>query len=98
MAPVLASEVTRWLAEGFGGVIRAADDSCGGSWGIIASTSRCVPEFHWRQVSRRLILTGESMRRAIQVSEERARRTGTSQGPDCDGNGARMIREREGSV
>ncbi len=27
MAPVLASEVTRWLAEGFGGVIRAADDS-----------------------------------------------------------------------
>jgi hypothetical protein len=28
MAPVLASEVTRWLAEKFGGIIRAAD----GSW------------------------------------------------------------------
>jgi len=27
MAPVLASEVTRWLAEQFGGIIRAADDS-----------------------------------------------------------------------
>jgi hypothetical protein len=27
MAPVLASEVTRWLAEKFDGVIRAADDS-----------------------------------------------------------------------
>jgi hypothetical protein len=27
MAPVLASEVTRWLAEKFGGIIRAADDS-----------------------------------------------------------------------
>jgi hypothetical protein len=27
MAPVLASEVARWLAEKFGGIIRAADDS-----------------------------------------------------------------------
>jgi hypothetical protein len=27
MAPVLASEVTRWLAERFDGIIRAADDS-----------------------------------------------------------------------
>lgn len=27
MATVLASEVTRWLAETFGGIIRAADDS-----------------------------------------------------------------------
>ncbi len=27
MAPVLASEVTRWLAQKFGGIIRAADDS-----------------------------------------------------------------------
>jgi hypothetical protein len=27
MAPVLASEVTRWLAEKFDGIIRAADDS-----------------------------------------------------------------------
>ncbi len=27
MAPILASEVTRWLAEKFDGIIRAADDS-----------------------------------------------------------------------
>jgi hypothetical protein len=27
MAPVLASEVTRWLAEHYGGIIRAADDT-----------------------------------------------------------------------
>jgi hypothetical protein len=27
MAPILASEVTRWLAEQFDGIIRAADDS-----------------------------------------------------------------------
>jgi hypothetical protein len=27
MAPVLASEVTRWLAEKFDGIIRAADDT-----------------------------------------------------------------------
>jgi len=27
MAPVLASEVTRWLAEQYDGIIRASDDS-----------------------------------------------------------------------
>ncbi len=27
MAPVLASEVARWLGARFGGIIRAADDS-----------------------------------------------------------------------
>ena len=45
MAPILASEVTRWLAQHYDGIIRAADDTWWELGRAITSTNRCVRKF-----------------------------------------------------